>query len=142
MDHLNTIKDYLKDELVGLKSTGKNRYFIEIEPRAIRKAAGFMSEELGMRFIMATSVDEKESLDLMYFFSDDDSDIIYIIKIVLDRKRPVVESISGIVSGAIWSENEISDLMGISFEGLPPVVMRYSEGDKKKRTAPLRKDGM
>ena len=62
---------------------------------------------------------EKNTMEVVYHFYSITKNIHFIIKVVLDRQKPVVPSLTSIWRTADWHERETFDFFGIHFEGHP-----------------------
>lgn len=60
------------------------------------------------------------------------------IKVVIDREKPVIQSVSGIWKSALWLEREVYDMFGIHFENHPDLRRILLPADWEGY--PLRKD--
>jgi NADH-quinone oxidoreductase subunit C len=62
-------------------------------------------------------------LEVIYDFSRYDFDLCrVVIRTRIDRKSPVVPTITGIYAGANWHERETHDFFGIKFSGHPHLI--------------------
>lgn len=62
---------------------------------------------------------EKNSMEVIYHFYSITKNSHFIIKVILDREKPSVPSLTSIWRTADWHEREAFDLLGIHFEGHP-----------------------
>jgi NADH-quinone oxidoreductase subunit C len=72
-----------------------------------------------------TGVDwiKDDQLEVIYDFSRYDFDLCrVVIRTRVDRKNPIVPSITGIYAGANWHERETHDFFGIKFTGHPHLI--------------------
>jgi NADH-quinone oxidoreductase subunit C len=72
-----------------------------------------------------TGVDwiKEDQLEVIYDFSRYDFDLCrVVIRTRVDRKNPIVPSITGIYAGANWHERETHDFFGIKFAGHPHLI--------------------
>ena len=72
-----------------------------------------------------TGVDwiKEDQLEVIYDFSRYDFDLCrVVIRTRVDRKKPIVPSITGIYAGANWHERETHDFFGIKFTGHPHLI--------------------
>jgi len=60
------------------------------------------------------------------------------VKVRVDEADPVVDSVSGVWSGANWHERETFDMFGVKFNGHPDLRRMYMPEDFEYH--PLRKD--
>jgi NADH-quinone oxidoreductase subunit C len=72
-----------------------------------------------------TGVDwiNENQLEVVYDFSRYDFDLCrVVIRTRIDRKSPIVPTITGIYPGANWHERETHDFFGIKFDGHPHLI--------------------
>ncbi len=62
---------------------------------------------------------ESETMEVIYNLYSIPYDLHFMIKVVLDRPKPSVDSVSDIWNGANWHEREAYDLYGIHFNNHP-----------------------
>lgn len=81
------------------------------------EAAFFIESITGVDWI------KENQLEVIYDFSRYDFDTCrVVIRTRVDRKNPVVPTITGIYAGANWHERETHDFFGITFEGHPHLI--------------------
>lgn len=96
------------------------------------KEAGFSY----LNFVSARDL-VKDHIELVYrlFSYEDGADAV--VRVLLDRNKPEVQSICGIFRTAEWHERETAEMFGVNFTGHPCLKrLLLPEGV----TAPLRKD--
>ena len=93
----------------------------------------------GFNFLTnVTAVDYPEHFNMIYNISRTDGpDMLHIITKV-DRKKPLVPSMTPIWGGANWQEREVYDLLGIDFTDHPD--LRRILLDDNWEDHPLRRD--
>ncbi len=77
-------------------------------------------------------------LDVAYVFSSVSKNHRVNVKVVLDRERASVPSLTGLFPAADWHEREQYDLLGVTFEGHPDLRRLMLPDDWQGH--PLRKD--
>lgn len=85
-----------------------------------------------------TVVDCKEFFEILYHFYSTQNNKKLILKIVINRTNPKIDSISDIYSSANWHERECFDLFGVQFENHPNLKRILLP--KEWEGYPLRKD--
>ena len=117
------------------------RLFFEIPPESIKDVVGFVFNELGLRFIIATGTDTRKAVELLYHFADDSSGAIISVRVTLsDKMNLKINSISDIFIGASWIEREIHELLGVDFPGNDNLKHLLLKDDWPKDDFPLRHD--
>jgi NADH-quinone oxidoreductase subunit C len=123
------------------------RVYIEIEPTSLVPVATYIFRDLGARFHIASGVDVRSHLEILYHFSIESLNLLISLRVRLDRKKPRIASLAPVIKGANWIEREIHELLGVDFEGHPdprrllladewpqgvyPLRADYKEWDKK-----------
>ncbi len=97
----------------------------------------------GARFTHLTAIDfinQRNKIELNYFFSLIDEKMNVILKTSLNALEPSISSISEIIPAVIWAERECNDLFGIKFEGHPDPRRLVLPDNWPDGIHPLRKD--
>ncbi len=97
----------------------------------------------GIRFVHLTALDflqEKNYLELNYFFFSLEEKINIILKSEIDPSKDSVASLSDIIPGIVWAERECKDLFGINFQGHPDPRRLVLPDDWPDSIYPLRKE--
>ena len=102
--------------------------------RELRSAAGL---ELDYLFCV-TAVDWKTHFMMVYHLTSTRHRHTVVVKVKLDRERPVIRTVSDIWRTAEFHEREAYDLFGIEFTGHPDLRRLFMTDDWKGW--PLRKD--
>jgi Ni,Fe-hydrogenase III component G len=68
---LDTIKDKFSGNILDTQIVNPKRVYIEIKPDYLRTASEYLFKQLGIRFAIATGIDEKEHMEILYHFSID-----------------------------------------------------------------------
>ena len=80
-------------------------------------------EEFFIESITGVDWIKEGQIEIVYDFSRYDFDTCrVVIRTRVDRKNPVVPTITGIYAGANWHERETHDFFGIKFDGHPHLI--------------------
>ena len=137
---LNNIREKFKDQIVEFFDKSAKRVYIEINPQAIRPVAGYIFKDLGARFNIATAVDLRDQLEILYHFTLEDLSLVLSLRVKLAKARPVIDSLSTLFEGANWIEREIHELLGIDFTGHPDLRRLLLPDEWPQDVYPLRND--
>lgn len=96
------------------------------------KAAGFERCEV------VTAVDRGEHLEVVYVLHSMKLRTLIRVLAYVPRETPVIDSVTGLYTGADWLEREVYDLFGIEFTGHPNLLRIMLPLDFEGH--PLRKD--
>lgn len=87
----------------------------------IKSVIGFLKDELKssqLSFVSALDRPAENVIEIVYrIFSYETADDA-VIRVKLDRAKPVIDSVSDIFKTAIWHERETAEMFGVDFTGL------------------------
>lgn len=123
----------LGDSVLGTKKyereVGAQRHvyvslWVEIVPEALHDAVAHITElEQMPHFSVISSADLGDEVEVCYHFSlyygRRQSAIALVLRFRLNKSNLVVSTITDLVPGAIFSEREQQEMMGIRVEGIP-----------------------
>lgn len=138
---IEKLKTEFKKKILDVKIHNPKRCYITIEKEDLLDVVGFIYNKLKLRFPIATGLDNSESLEIIYHFSDDlKTGAMVNIKVFLPHKKPEIESLTQLFPGAEWIEREIHELLGINFKNHPNLIPLLLPDNWPKGKYPLRKD--
>ena len=115
------------------------RATITIKTDQLVKIARFLYHDLSFRFIIASAFETKQGVEILYHFSNDSNGLVLNIHVILSKKKPEVESLTGIFEASNWIEREMHELFGINFLNHPNLEKLISEGNWAEGVYPYRK---
>ena len=121
-------------------ATGQNRAVLTVRPERITEMAGFLYRVLKYRFIIASALETDEGVEILYHFSFDATGLVLSLRVVLDRAKPEIESLTVHFEAANWIEREMHELLGINFLHHPNLEKLISEGNWAEGVYPFRRD--
>lgn len=136
----NRVKEKLGGRIVKWEKKNDRRFYLQIEKEDLAECARILFRELGMRFAIASGVDNIEDFEVLYHFACDEEGKFFSLGVKTDRDNPELPSLTGIIEGCKWIEREISELLGISFSGHPGLETLLLPEDWPEGAYPLRKD--
>lgn len=137
-DFIDTFKAGFGKDLLEVTRLKDKRLKIHIIPGAIVNVARFLHLHLRFRFIIASAMHTKKGFEILYHFSDDASGNIINVQVVLDEKKPEIESLTGVFTAADWIEREIYEILGIKFLNHPNLDKLLSDGNWAEGVYPYR----
>lgn len=140
MELLEIIKKNFGKKLTDIKIVNDKRVYIEVPADYLKSAAGFFFDQLKMRFAIASGIDEVDYMEIVYHFSHDKSGVMYNLKVKLDKNKPEVDTLTGIIKGTKWIEREMHELLGIDFLGNNDLRPLLLSSEYKGKKFPLRKN--
>ena len=115
--------------------------FLVVQAADIVEICRFLRDELAFDCLMNLStVDwpKKNQIEVVYHLWSYSQQHAFILKVLLDRAQPEIDSVEGVWKAADWLEREQFDLMGVVFKGHPDLRRIMMPDDWVGN--PLRKD--
>ena len=119
--------------------------WVDIRAGALRPALERLIAIHYPHFIVIAAEDRGEEIVLPYFFriyhGARHAEIVVVLSVHLPKAEPVVPSICDLVPGALISEREKQEMMGVTVEGIPDGRRMFLPDDFPEGVYPWRKDG-
>ena len=116
------------------------RATLTIHKEKIVEIADYLFRHLQWRFIIASAMESNQGIEILYHFSNDQSGLILNIKVILDKEKPEIESLTCLFEAANWIEREMHEILGINFLHHPNLEKLISEGNWAEGVYPYRKN--
>jgi len=139
-DVLKDLKTRFTDDIIDIFDKSAKRVYIEIKPQSITKVAKYIFKDLGARFNIASGVDARHHMEILYHFTIEDINLLISLRVKLQKSKLEVDSLAHIFEGANWIEREIHELLGINFKGHPDLRRLLLSDEWPEGVYPLRKD--
>ena len=137
-------EEILKNDLVEFIEAEElrkhNRIYITVPAEKITEVVDIIFNQHKARFAIATGVDRRDSIEILYHFCFDAQNLILTDKTFANKPFPVINSITPLVAGANWIEREIHDLLGVEFKNHPRLQPLILADDWPEGVYPLRKE--
>jgi NADH-quinone oxidoreductase subunit C len=137
---LNGIQTRFGDRILDFFEKSAKRVYIDLAPVDIMPVASHLFRELGARFHIASGVDTRFHLEVLYHFSVETLNLLVTLRVRLDKKAPRVDSLAPLIKGAAWIEREMHELLGIDFAGHPDLRRLLLSEEWPEGVYPLRQD--
>jgi len=138
---LSGIKSNLGNKVLHWHEKSPNRIYFDINPKDIVDVAKFFYNHKKARFNIASGVDTPKGIEILYHFTLDNVGIVFSVRALLvDKKKPEINSIASLFKGAIWIEREMWELLGVNFIGHPELKHLLLDDAWPKGQYPLRRD--
>ncbi|UCF70954.1 MAG: NADH-quinone oxidoreductase subunit C [candidate division WOR-3 bacterium] len=124
----------------SVKIHAPRRTYISVPRDDVYELAKFLFEKKGCRLSIATGIDKREGIEILYHFSHDPSGTYYNIKTVVPKDEPTIKSLADFLPAANWIEREIHELLGVKFTGHPNLVPLLTAETWPEDLYPLRRD--
>jgi Ni,Fe-hydrogenase III large subunit/Ni,Fe-hydrogenase III component G len=137
------IKARLGYSLLGMKEPVPGKFYMEVAPPDLVKAACFLNNDLKSRFLISAATDRRETAGaytLTHFFSIDPAKVFICLTTKVPEGKEEFESITPFVPAANWAERECQDLIGLKVVGHPDPRRLVLSDDWPADIFPLRKD--
>jgi NADH-quinone oxidoreductase subunit C len=135
------LKDKFGDDITEFLQEAPSDPIIMVKAEKIADIARFMRDDEGLDFdylVDITSLDLGENLGLVYIFYSMNYKHRIILKVILPKDNPEIQTLENLWRTADWLEREAWDLMGVKFKGHHNLIRILNPYDWEGH--PLRKD--
>jgi NADH:ubiquinone oxidoreductase subunit C len=141
MDIIDEVKQKLSTRIKYFFQKNQQRIYIDILPEDLVESAKILFKDLGFRFAIASGIDTRDGIEILYHFSHDKTGKMVSLRILIpDKKNPVVDSLTSVIKGTEWIEREIWELLGVNFRNHPNLKHLLLVDDWPEGNYPLRQD--
>jgi len=137
---LEDLKSRFKEDILGVFDKSPRRVYIEIRPASIVKVVQYIFKDLGARFNIASGVDARSHMEILYHFTLEPVSLLVSLKVTLEKTNPEIDSLALLFEGANWIEREIHEVLGINFKGHPDMRRLLLPEGWPEGVYPLRRD--
>jgi len=134
------LKNRFKSDIVDYFEKSSKRAYVEIKPEAIVRVATYMYRALGARFCIASGVDVRSHMEILYHFLMEDTNYLISFRVKLDKSNLEIDSLTSVFEAANWIEREIREMLGINFKGHPNLKRLLLSDEWPEGVYPLRCD--
>ena len=99
----------------------------------------FLFVDEGLRFSIASGVDTREGVEILYHMNEDRAGRIVTVRALAEKPHPEMPTATSFMDGALWIEREIHELLGVNFKGHPGLKKLLLPDDWPDGVYPLRK---
>lgn len=139
-DFITSIQAGLGNHLLDIQHRSERRIYMDITAPALKMTSVLMLEEFGARFQIATGVDTRDGIEVMYHWALDADDCVVTFRILLEHASLELDSIALLCPAAEWIEREIWELLGVNFKGHPDLRHLLLDNDWPEGKYPMRHD--
>lgn len=127
--------------ILQVRKHSEKRAYVDIYPKDIVEMTRFLFKEQGLRFNIASAVDDLDGLEVLYHFADDRAGFVLSVRVLLkDKAHAALDTITTLTRSAWWIEREIHELFGIDFTGNQDLRPLLLADEWPKGVYPMRKD--
>lgn len=135
------IQSTFKSDILKWHEYNSKRIYADIPSDQLIAFSRFLFFELGARFIIASGVDTPNGvIEILYHFDFNQLPQVFSLRVMLDRKKPEIESLAPMIKGTEWIEREIAELLGVKFNNHPNPEHLLLPLDWPEEKYPLRRD--
>jgi len=128
----------------GVKKTSFDTVWVRVKREALRQVVLALKEIQFPRLSVISAYDAGEEIVLIYHFGIQYGvrfSLIHVnIEVRLPKEDPKVDTIHDLIPGAVISEREKRELIGVEVDGLPPMENFFLPEDFPAGVHPWRKD--
>jgi NADH-quinone oxidoreductase subunit C len=124
----------------SVKIHAPRRTYIRVPKDDVHALAEFLYKEKGCRLSIATGIDKRDGMEIIYHFSHDPSGTYYNIKTLVPKDDLKMNTLADLLPAANWIEREIHELLGIDFVGHPNLIPLLTAEAWSENLHPLRRD--
>lgn len=125
---------------VVVKIHSARRTYIRIPREGVYDFAKFLFKEKKFRLSIATGIDTRDGIEIIYHFTHDAAGTYYNIKTVVPKDDLKIKSLATFLPAANWIEREIHELLGVDFVGHPNLKPLLTAETWPCELHPLRRD--
>ncbi|MBN1163755.1 MAG: NADH-quinone oxidoreductase subunit C [Candidatus Krumholzibacteriota bacterium] len=104
---------------VQIEQRSERRVFVYAENDIWVDLADFLFNELDARFDTGCGLDDRDGVEVMFFFPFDKEHYYVTVKTFARKPYPQLDSISNVITGAKWIEREIFEMFEVNFKNHP-----------------------
>ena len=116
---LDRLREKFKDSIMQVSDKSLTRVYVDIHPDSLPGMGEFIFRSLGARFNTASAMDTRSHIEILYHFTVETANLVISLRVALDRKKPVIASMTKVLPAAEYIEREMHELLGIGFTGHP-----------------------
>lgn len=140
-DSLAAFREGFADKILKFEEKNPRRFYIDIDPSNLIEIAGYLFTDLGYRYVVASGLDRRDAIEILYHFSEDAAGRLVSLRVQIpDKDKPRINSLTPVIKGISWIEREMHELLGIDFIGHPNLKHLLLPEDWPEGNFPLRND--
>jgi len=133
------IKERFKDKASFFEKSKKRVYITAKTKEDGKEIVRYLFKELGARLSIASGVDTRPGIEILYHMAMDRHNMIITVKVLVAKPELSMLSFTDFTAGADWIEREIHEMFGVNFSGHPNLKTLLLPDDWPEGNYPLRK---
>jgi Ni,Fe-hydrogenase III component G len=125
---------------VDIFEKSKKRIYVTVAKPDAKDIIGYLFKDLGARMSIATGIDTRPAIEILYHMTLDKYDMIITIRIFVRKPELEMPTVTNIIPGALWIEREIHEMLGVDFTGHPNLERLLLPDDWEEGVYPFRKN--
>jgi Ni,Fe-hydrogenase III component G len=117
----------------------KKRVYVTVAKENAKEVVGYIFKEMGARFSIATGIDTRDAVEMLYHMAFDKNGIVVSIRTLVQKPELEMPTFTDIIPATNWIEREIHEMFGVDFIGHPGLTRLLLPDDWKEGEFPLRK---
>ncbi|MFH1459697.1 MAG: NADH-quinone oxidoreductase subunit C [Candidatus Omnitrophota bacterium] len=134
------LQNRFKADIIEVFDKSVKRVYIEIKPQSLKKVATYLFKDRGARFNIASGVDLRDHMEILYHFTLEEINFLISLRVKLEKDNLEIDSLAPVFEAANWIEREINELLGINFKGHPDLRRLLLPDEWPEGVYPLRRD--
>lgn len=139
MSIIEPIKERFKDQANFFEKSKKRIYVTAKTREDGKEIVRYLFKELGARMSIASGVDARAGIEILYHMAMDRHNMIITVKVLVKKPELEMLTFTDFMAGAEWIEREIHDMFGVNFAGHPNLKTLLLPDDWPEGVYPLRK---
>ena len=139
-DIIENIKVRAGKDMLDFFDKSEKRVYFTINREILPKIVKYLFNDIRARFIIATGVDTRKAVEILYHFSFDAIGLIISLRVILEKSNLEIDTLTPVMKCAEWIEREIHEYLGINFKGHPNLKHLLLGDDWPEGKYPLRRD--
>ncbi len=132
------IKNKFKDKVeIFVKS--KKRTYVNVARDDAKDIVRYIFSNMGARFSIATAIDTRLGVEIIYHMAFDKDDMIVSVKTLVAKPELEMPTFTDIIPATEWIEREIHEMFGVVFIGHPRLERLLLPDDWEEGVYPFRK---
>jgi len=140
-----SIKDLkIKEKVAGLQKNKANSIWIKVDSNIFKQVVKHLIDLQYPHLAVTSGNDLGKVIELIYHFTlyyeDRIGEIAINISVELPKSKPEIDSICDLIPGALVTEREKMEFLGVKFKGIPDERRLFVPEDIPKDVYPWRRD--
>lgn len=140
-----SIKDVkIKEKIAGSKKNKAVGIWMKVDSSVFKKVVKHLIDLQYPHLAVASGNDNGKSIELIYHFTinyeDRLGEIVINISVDLPKSKPEIDSICDLIPGALITEREKMEFLGVKIKGIPDDRRLFIPEDIPKDVFPWRRD--